>query len=59
MSETATPHPLLGKFAQAGQGQVFAFWAQLDAAGRRALLDQAGEINLGEVAQLTRTLLGP
>jgi UDP-N-acetylglucosamine/UDP-N-acetylgalactosamine diphosphorylase len=59
MSETAMPHPLLETFAQAGQGQVFAFWAELDAAGRRALLAQAGEINLGEVAQLTRTLLGP
>ena len=53
------PHPLLETFAQAGQGQVFAFWAQLDDAGRRALLAQAREINLGEVAQLTRTLLGP
>ena len=53
------PHPLLETFAQAGQGQVFAFWAQLDDAGRRALLAQAREINLGEVEQLTRTLLGP
>lgn len=59
MSQAATPHPLLEKFAQAGQGQVFAFWAQLDAAGRRALLEQAGEINLDELAQLTRALLGP
>jgi UDP-N-acetylglucosamine/UDP-N-acetylgalactosamine diphosphorylase len=58
MSETATPHPLLEKFGRAGQGQVFAFWAQLNDAGRRALLEQAGEINLDEVARLARTLLG-
>ncbi len=57
MSATATP-PLLERFVQAGQGQVFAFWGQLDEGGRRALLDQAGEINLAEVTRLTRVLLG-
>lgn len=57
MSATATP-PLLEKFVQAGQGQVFAFWRRLDEGGRRALLEQAGEINLAEVARLARLLLG-
>jgi len=56
MSATATP-PLLETFAQAGQGQVFAFWPQLDEAARRGLLEQAAEIDLAEVARLARTLL--
>jgi UDP-N-acetylglucosamine/UDP-N-acetylgalactosamine diphosphorylase len=58
MSATATPHPLLGEFTRAGQGQVFAFWRQLDDDARRRLLEQAAEINLAEVTRLTRTLLG-
>jgi UDP-N-acetylglucosamine/UDP-N-acetylgalactosamine diphosphorylase len=58
MNAPASSPPLLEQFAQAGQGQVFAFWSQLDEAGRRALLEQAQEINLAEVARLTRTLLG-
>jgi UDP-N-acetylglucosamine pyrophosphorylase len=57
MSATDTP-PLLEQFARAGQGQVFAFWERLDAAARRALLEQAGEIDLAEVARLARLLLG-
>jgi len=44
-------------FAAAGQGQVFAFWDQLDAAGRQQLLAQAGEIDLAEVAHLVATLV--
>ncbi len=59
MSEAAFSHPLMERFAQAGQGQVFAFWDQLNEAERRVLLEQATEINLEEVARLTRTLLGP
>jgi len=57
MSATATP-PLPEQFARAGQGQVFAFWPQLDDAARRALLAQAAEIDLAEVTRLARTLLG-
>ena len=57
MNATATP-PLPDRFAQAGQGQVFAFWPQLDDAARRALLAQAAEIDLAEVTRLARTLLG-
>jgi UDP-N-acetylglucosamine/UDP-N-acetylgalactosamine diphosphorylase len=58
MSAAAWSHPLIGEFAQAGQGRVFAFWEQLGEEERRALLEQAAEINLEEVARLTRTLLG-
>jgi UDP-N-acetylglucosamine/UDP-N-acetylgalactosamine diphosphorylase len=57
MSATVMP-PLREKFIQAGQGQVFAFWGQLDEDGRRALLEQAGEINLAELTRLTHLLLG-
>lgn len=58
MNATVTPHPLLEQFAQAGQGQVFAFWGQLGEDARHRLLEQAAEINLAEVARLARTLLG-
>jgi UDP-N-acetylglucosamine/UDP-N-acetylgalactosamine diphosphorylase len=58
MSAAESSHPLMERFARAGQGQVFAFWSQLDAEERRGLIEQAAEINLDEVARLTRTLLG-
>ena len=50
--------PLIETFQRAGQGQVFAFFDQLDAAAQARLLAEAGEIDLAEVARLTRTLLG-
>lgn len=50
--------PLIEKFRQAGQGQVFAFWDRLAPDARRRLLGEAGEIDLGEIERLTRTLLG-
>ncbi|MFI5355928.1 MAG: UTP--glucose-1-phosphate uridylyltransferase [Opitutales bacterium] len=53
------PHePLIEKFQQAGQGQVFGHWDQLDSAGRGRLLAEAGEVDLAELAQLTATHLG-
>jgi len=58
MSAASPSHPLKERFAQAGQGQVFAFWDELGVGERQALLEQAAEINLDEVARLTRTLLG-
>ena len=58
MSAAASSGPLIDRFEQAGQGQVFAFWARMGGEERQALLDQAAEINLDEVARLTRTLLG-
>ncbi len=50
-------HPLIEKFERAGQGQVFAYFDQLPPEGQRCLIDEAREIDLDEVALLTRTLL--
>ncbi len=50
-------HSLLDTYNQAGQGQVFAFFDQLSPDEQRGLLEQAAEIDLAEVAQLTRSLL--
>jgi len=50
-------HPLIEKFQQAGQGQVFAFFGQASPEEQRRLLEEAAEIDLGEIARLTRTLL--
>lgn len=50
--------PLIEQFRAAGQGQVFAFFDQLAPDAQKRLLEEAGEIDLGEVAQLTSTLLG-
>jgi len=52
-------HPLIEKFRHAGQGHVFAFFDQLAPAAQQDLLAEAGEIDLAEVAELTRTLLTP
>jgi UDP-N-acetylglucosamine/UDP-N-acetylgalactosamine diphosphorylase len=49
---------LIDEFKRAGQGQVFAFFDQLAPDEQRRLLDEAAEIDLGEVQHLTRTLLG-
>ena len=48
---------LIEAFKRAGQGQVFAFYDQLDAAAQERLLNEASEIDLVEVGQLNRTLL--
>jgi len=50
-------HPLIEKFQRAGQGQVFAHFDQLPAAGQRHLLEQAAEIDLAEMERLNRTLV--
>lgn len=51
--------PLIEKFQRAGQGQVFAFYPQLAPEAQARLLAEAAEIDLDEVARLTRTLLAP
>ena len=51
-------HPLIEKFQRAGQGQVFAFFDRGTAEEQHSLLADAGEIDLDEVARLTRTLFG-
>ena len=48
---------LIASFRAAGQAQVFAFWDSLDTTQRAALLAQAAEIDLGEIARLHRTLV--
>ena len=53
----ATP-TIIEAFERAGQGQVFAFHPQLDAAAQQRLLAEAAEIDLAEVERLNRTLLG-
>ena len=50
---------LLEKYGRAGQGQVFAFFAQLGTVERHRLLAEAAEIDLEEVARLNRMLLAP
>ncbi len=52
-------HPLIEKFQAAGQGQVFAFFGQLSPDAQKSLLAEAAEIDLEEVARLSRTLLAP
>lgn len=48
---------IVRSFQAAGQGHVFAFWPELDLAQRAALVAQAAEIDLDEVARLYRTLV--
>lgn len=50
-------HPLIDQFHAAGQGQVFAFFDQLDPQGQKRLLEEAAEIDLAEIDRLNRTLL--
>ncbi len=52
-------HPVIDRFHRAGQGQVFAFFDALAGDAQRALLEQAAEIDLDEVARLNRTLIAP
>ena len=57
MSGRESVDKLRAAFAAAGQEQVFAFWDELDDPGRERLVDQAAEIDLGEVDRLVRTLV--
>ncbi len=45
------------QFEAAGQGQVFAFWDELDAAGRARLCADARAIDLAEMRRLVDTLV--
>ncbi len=51
-------HSLIEKFQRAGQGHVFAYLPELAPAAQRQLLADAAEIDLDELARLTRSLLG-
>ncbi|MBA4135996.1 MAG: 2-alkenal reductase [Opitutus sp.] len=48
---------IVRSFQTAGQGHVFAFWSELDTDERAALVAQAAEIDLDEVARLYRSLV--
>ncbi|MBL9186424.1 MAG: UDPGP type 1 family protein [Opitutaceae bacterium] len=50
-------YPLIEQFARAGQGQVFAHFDRCSPLEQQALLAEAAEIDLAEIARLTRTLL--
>ena len=50
-------HPLIEKFQNAGQGQVFAFFETCSPDEQKQLIEEAREIDLDEVAHLTKTLL--
>jgi UDP-N-acetylglucosamine/UDP-N-acetylgalactosamine diphosphorylase len=50
-------HPIIAAFQQAGQGHVFAHFQELNAEQQAALLADAGEVDLAEVAELNRTLV--
>ncbi|MDP2137958.1 MAG: UDPGP type 1 family protein [Candidatus Didemnitutus sp.] len=52
-----TPDDLIARYRAAGQGHVFAFWADLTAAQQASLCAQAAEIDLAEVAGLHRKLI--
>jgi len=45
------------EFETAGQGQVFRFWTELDAAGRERLQNDCREIDLEEIDNLVETLV--
>jgi UDP-N-acetylglucosamine/UDP-N-acetylgalactosamine diphosphorylase len=49
--------PLIEQFITAGQGQVFRFWNELSSDEQTSLLEEAGEIDLNELANLHRTLV--
>jgi UDP-N-acetylglucosamine/UDP-N-acetylgalactosamine diphosphorylase len=48
---------IIEAFERAGQGHVFAFYSQLDAAAQQRLLAEAAEIDLAEVDHLNKTLV--
>lgn len=45
-------NPTISAFQRAGQGQVFAFFDRLEPEAQKRLLEEAGEIDLAEVARL-------
>jgi UDP-N-acetylglucosamine/UDP-N-acetylgalactosamine diphosphorylase len=50
-------HPLLDTFQRAGQSQVFAFYDRLSPEAQGRLIEEAKEIDLGEVDRLYRSLV--
>jgi len=54
MNPELSTQSLIRKFEEAGQGQVFRFFDQLDETGKARLLAQAATIDLDEVSNLVR-----
>ncbi|MEO0794611.1 MAG: UDPGP type 1 family protein [Verrucomicrobiota bacterium] len=54
---TAAADSIKNTFEQAGQGQVFQYWDELDDAGKEKLLALAEQIDLGEVQRLNEELV--
>ncbi len=52
MNETLDVQSIRKAFEEAGQGQVFRFWDELDAESQEQLLAQAANIDLGELSTL-------
>ena len=52
MNHSEATNSLIQAFEQAGQGQVFSYFDELDAAGQAQLLAQAATIDLAEVDSL-------
>lgn len=50
-------HSLIETFNRAGQGHIFAFFERLKPEEQTRLLEEASEVDLGEIDRLTRTLL--
>ena len=48
---------VIESFQKAGQGQVFRFWEKLNEEEQKNLLEQASEIDLSEITELTKFLL--
>ncbi len=48
---------LIQSYQAAGQGQVFRFWPELSSEQRAALIEQAREIDLAELARLNESLV--
>ncbi|WP_309396164.1 UDPGP type 1 family protein [Cerasicoccus maritimus] len=55
--KSASADTLIDSFQQAGQGQVFRFWDQLDDSAKDALIEQASLIDLSEIDRLSNTLV--
>ncbi|WP_269543176.1 UDPGP type 1 family protein [Cerasicoccus fimbriatus] len=54
---SATTETLINSFKQAGQGQVFQYWDELDDAAKSSLIEQAEQIDLAEIDRLNETLV--
>ena len=57
VASNTVPAALRAAFDQAGQGHIFRFWDRLTPADQAGLLEQAAQVDLGEIARLVATLV--